>query len=83
MGTSFEMPCRSNFPNTPFPGAFGSRGWESLCEKPSRCSSVFIRELYSNIYIINTSILQFTTVFRGTRIIVIPKLISDVLHVLG
>ena len=31
-----------DFPNTLLPGTFSSRCWESLCEKPSRCSSVFI-----------------------------------------
>ena len=32
----------SDFLDTPLPGAFSSRGWASLCEKPSRCPNVFI-----------------------------------------
>ena len=45
-----------DFPNTPLLGAFSSRGWESLCDKPLRCPSMFIQEFYSNIHAIDTSI---------------------------
>ena len=34
----------SNFPNTPLPDAFSSRGWASLCEETLRCPDVFIQE---------------------------------------
>ena len=71
----------SDFPDTPLPGAFSSRGWASLCEKPLRCPDVFIQEFYFNMHAINTSVPRFITVFRGTRIIVTAKLISEVLHV--
>ena len=30
---------------------------------------------------INTSVPQFTTVFRGTRIVVTPNFITEVLHI--
>ena len=70
-----------DFPNTSLLGVFSSQGWESLCEKPSRCPSMFIQVFYSNIHVIDTSILQFTTVFRGTRTVVTLELIFDVLHV--
>ena len=56
-------------------------GWESLCEKPVHCSVVFIQEFYSNIHGIDIVVSQFVTTFRGTRIIVTPDLISNVLCV--
>ena len=43
---------------------------------------MFIQKFYSNIHGINTSVPQFATKFRGTRIVVTPDLISEVLHVL-
>ena len=42
---------------------------------------MFILEFYSNIHDINTSVPQFATTFRSTRIVVTPDLISEVLHV--
>ena len=42
---------------------------------------IFIQEFYSNIHGIDTSVPRFATTFRGTRIIVTPDLISEVLHV--
>ena len=48
---------------------------------------MFIQEFYSNIHAIDTSVPQFTIVFREIRIVVTlelisaPKLISEVLHV--
>ena len=71
----------SDFPNTPLPGAISSRGWTSLCEKPSRCHDVFIKEFYSNMHVVNTSVPWFTTVFRCTRIVVTLDFISEILHV--
>ena len=46
-----------------------------------RCPVVFIQEFYSNIHDICTSMPQFVSTFRGTRIVVTPDLISEVLHV--
>ena len=43
---------------------------------------MFIQEFYSNIHAIDTFVPQFTTVFRGTHIVVTPELIFKVLHVL-
>ena len=71
----------SDFLDTPLPRAFSSRGCESLCEKPSRCPSVFIQEFYSNIHAIDTFVPQFTTVFKGACIVVPLELISEILHV--
>ena len=42
---------------------------------------MFIQELYCKIHAINTSVPQFTMVFRGTHIVVIPDFISKVLRV--
>ena len=71
----------SDFPDTSLPDAFHSQGWASLCEKPLRCSEVFIQEFYSNMHAIDTSVPWFTTVFHGTHIVVTPELISDVLRI--
>ena len=59
-----------NFSNTPLPSAISSRGWASLCKKPSRCPDVFIKEFYFNMHVINTSMPSFITVFRATHIVV-------------
>ena len=42
---------------------------------------MFIQEFYSNINAINTSVSQFTKVFRGTQVVVTSMLVSMVLHV--
>ena len=42
---------------------------------------MFIHEFYSNMHAIDTSVPRFTTVFLGTRIVVTPKLIFEVLCV--
>ena len=64
------------------PAFIQNQGWESICEKAVCCPIVFIQEFYSNIHGINTSVPQFATWFRGTRIVVTSDLISEVLHVL-
>ena len=71
----------SDFPKTPLLSAFSFRGWDSLCEKPSRCPDVFIQEFYSNMHVIDSSVPRFNTVFHGTRIVVTSELIFEVLHV--
>ena len=70
----------SNFLDTPLLDAFSSRGWASLCEISKRCLGVYIQEFYSNMHTIDTSVLRFTIVFQGTRIVVTPKFIFNVLH---
>ena len=57
-----------------------TRGWESLCEKLVRCPVVFIQEFYSNIHGIDNFVPQFATRFRGTRIVVTPDLVVEVLR---
>ena len=42
---------------------------------------MFIQEFYSNMHAIDTSIPRFTTILRGTHIVVTLELISEVLHV--
>ena len=63
------------------PDVIQTQGWESLCEKPVHCPVMFIQEFYSNIHGIDASVPQFVSTFRGTRIVVTPNLISEVLHV--
>ena len=71
----------SDFTDTPLLAVIQTLGWESLLERPLRCPIVFIQEFYSNIHGIDTSVPQFATTFRGTRIVVTPNLIPEVLHV--
>ena len=71
----------SDFLDTPLPSVFSSQGWASLCEIPKRCPSVFIQEFYFNMHAIDTSVLRFTMLFWGTRIVVTPEFISKVLCV--
>ena len=52
-----------------------TRSWESLCERPLRCPIMFIHG-------IDTSVPRFSMTFWGTRIVVTPDLISEVLHIL-
>ena len=66
---------------TMVPESFRSRGWEFLCERPITYPSVFIQEFFSNIHSIDTIVPHFTTLVRGTRIIVTSELTSEVLHV--
>ena len=63
------------------PDVIQTQGWESLCEKPMRCPVLFIQEFYSNIHGIDASVPQFVFTFRGTRIVVTPDLIFEVLYV--
>ena len=45
------------------------------------CPSVIIQEFYSNMHRFDYSVPHFITRIRGTRIVVTPDLISEVLHV--
>ena len=71
----------SKFSDTPLLGVIRTRGWDSFMEEPMKCPIMFIQEFYSNIQVIDTSIPQFTTTFRDTRIVVTSGLIFEVLHV--
>ena len=72
----------SDFSDTDLPTVIHSRGWESLCDVPVTCPSVLIQEFYSNIHGNDSSVPLFITHFRGTRIVVTPDIVSEVLHVL-
>ena len=72
----------SDFSDTSLPTIIRTRGWESLLESPLKCPIMFVQEFCSNIHNIDTSVPRFAMTFRGTRIIVTPDLISEVLHVL-
>ena len=71
----------ADFADTDLLDVIHSRGWESLCDVPVTCPSMLIQEFYSNIQGINSSVPLFHTRVRGTRSVVTPELVSDVLHV--
>ena len=71
----------SDFSDIGLPIVIHSRGWESLCDIPITCPSMIIQEFYSNMHGFDYSVPQFITCVRGTRIVVTPDLISEVLHI--
>ena len=71
----------ANFTDIDLPNVIHSRGWESLCDVPITCPSMLIQEFYSNMHGLDSSIPLFHTRVRGTRIVVTPELVSDVLRV--
>ena len=71
----------SDFSNIDLPTVIHSKGWESLCDIPITCPSVLIQEFYSNMHGFDYSVPLFVTRVRGTRIVVTPDIISNVLHV--
>ena len=71
----------ADFADTNLPDVIHSQGWESLCDVPVTCPSMLIQEFYSNMHGIDSSISFFHTRVQGTRIIGIPQLVADVLHV--
>ena len=71
----------SDFADIDLPSFIHSRGWESLCDVPITCPLVLIQEFYSNMHGIDRSVPLFFTCVRGTRILVTPQLVVDVLHV--
>ena len=70
-----------DFANTNLPDVIHSRGWESLCDVPITCPSILIQEFYSNMHGLDSSVPFFHTRIQGTRIVVTPQLVADVLHV--
>ena len=71
-----------NFFDTALLTIIHRRGWDSLCGIPVSCPFVIIQEFYSNMHGFDSSVPQFITSVRGTRVVVTSELISDVLHVL-
>ena len=71
----------ADFANTDLPDVIHSRGWESLCDILVTCPFVLIQKFYSNMHGFDSSVPLFHTRVRGTRIVVTPKLVSDVLRV--
>ena len=71
----------SDFTDTDIPSVIHSRGWESLCDVPVTCPLVLIQEFYSNMHEINHSVPHFFTRVRGTRILITPQLVANVLWV--
>ena len=72
----------SDFSNTDLPTVIHSRGWKSLCDISVTCPSVLIQKFYSNIHGIDSSVPLFITRVWGTRIVVTPDIVSEVLHIL-
>ena len=76
--------CRvisADFANIDLLDVIHSRGWESLCDISVTCPSVLIQEFYSNMHGFDYSVPPFFTRVRGTRIVVTPQLVADVLRV--
>ena len=71
----------SDFADTDLPSVIHSKGWESLCDVPVTCPFVLIQEFYSNMHGIDRSVPLFFTCVRGTRILITPQLVADVLRV--
>ena len=70
----------SNFFNTDLPTVIYSKGWKSLCGAPVMCPSVSIQVFYSNMHRFDYSIPRFSTRVWGIRMVVTPKIVSEVLH---
>ena len=79
-----HLECRvilADFVDTDLPDVIHSQGWESLCDVSITCPSVLIKEFYSNMHGLDYLVPLFHTCVRGTRIVVTPELVSNVLHV--
>ena len=71
----------ADFAYTDLPTIIHSRGWESLCDFLITCPSVLILECYSNMHGFDFLVPLISTRVQGTRIVVTPQLVADVLHV--
>ena len=71
----------ADFADTDLLDVIHSRGWESLCGVPVTCPFVLIQEFYFNMHRLDSSVPLFSTRIRGTRIVVTPQFVADVLHV--
>ena len=71
----------SDFADTDLPSVIHSRGWESLCDVPVTCHLMLIQEFYFNMHNIDRSVPLFFTRIQGTRILITPQPVMDVLYV--
>ena len=71
----------SDFSDTDLPTVIHSREWESLYDVPVTCPFVLIQEFYSNMHEFDFLVSLFTTRVQGTRIVVTPDIVSNVLRV--
>ena len=71
-----------DFFDTDLPAIIYSRGWESLCDISVTCPFMILQEFYSNMHGFDYFVPNFITRVRGTRIVVTPDLIFEVLHIL-
>ena len=72
----------ADFADTDLSTVIHSWGWESLCDIPVTCPSVLIQQFYSNMHGFDFSVPLFSTCVWGTRIVVTPQFVANVLHVL-
>ena len=70
-----------DFSDTDLPTIIHSWGWRPLCDAPVTCPSLPIQEFYSNMHGFNYSIPHFISSDQGTRIVVTPQIVVDVLRV--
>ena len=71
----------ADFANIDLPTIIHNREWESLCDIPVTCPLMLIQEFYFNMHGIDCSVPPFFTRVRGTRILVTPQLVANVLRV--
>ena len=71
----------ADFADTNLPTVIHSQEWKSLCDVLIIFPLVLIQEFYSNIHEIDHLVPLFCTRVRGTRILVTPQLVADVLQV--
>ena len=71
----------ADFADIDLPTVIHSRCWESLCDVPVTCPSVLIQEFYSNMHGFDFLVPYFITWVQGTRIVVTPHIVADVLRV--
>ena len=71
----------ADFTDTGLPIVIHSQGWKSLCDVPVTCPFVLIQEFYSNMHGFDFSVPLFSTCVRGTRIVITPQFVANVLHV--
>ena len=70
-----------DFTDTNLPIVIYSWGWGSRCDILGNCPSMIIQEFYSNMHGFDTFVPHFLSHIWGTRIIVTPNIVFEVLHV--
>ena len=71
----------SDFSNIDLSTVIHRQDWELLCDVSVTCPSMLIQEFYSNMHGFDYLVSHFITCIWGTRIVVTPDIVSDVLCV--